>query len=189
MRKVFRCCVFSTCAVVCSCMILSSAYALDGSLQALGSWWDAGDSGPTYGLGIRGSIGSQWALDLGYTYYGEGDDVHFRTLDNDDEIRFGGIEANVFDLGFRYTFPAEIYVGAGASYYDFDHELDNIDGEWGLYGLLGWSFGGEHIRGFIEGMYRATNGTIEYDDGFYGTYSEDFDQDGLSVNAGIMYRF
>ena len=83
----------------------------------------------------------------------------------------------------------EIYLGGGLSYYDFDYELDSLDGEWGVYGLVGWSFGGEHLRAFIEGMYRYTSGTIKYDDGFLGTYERDVDQDGFAANVGIMYRF
>lgn len=167
----------------------SDALAMGGSLQALGGWWDAGDSDSTYALGVRGSLGETWGVDLGWMHYGEGDDIEFEGPVTGDDYKFGGIEVNVFDLGLRYTFKSELYLGGGLSYYDFDYELDSIDGEWGMYGLVGWSFGGEHIRGFIEGMYRYTTGTIEYDNGFLGTYDQDVDQDGFAANVGIMYRF
>lgn len=172
-----------------SVALASNAHAMGGSIQAMGSWWDAGDSESTYGLGLRGSIGDEFALDLGWTSFGEGDDLTIPLPGDDDDINLGGIDANVFDLGARYTFPMELYVGGGLSYFDFDHDTGSIDGEWGVYGLVGWSFGGEHIRGFIEGMYRYTEGTIKYDNGFEGHIERDVDHDGLAGNIGIMYRF
>ncbi len=48
----------------------------------------------------------------------------------------------------------EIYLGGGGSYYFMDSDIGSTDGIWGLYGLVGWSFGGENIRGFVEGIYR-----------------------------------
>jgi hypothetical protein len=172
-----------------SIALASNAHAMGGSLQAMGSWWDAGDSNSTYGFGLRGSIGDELALDLGWTYFGEGDDLKINMPEGHDDIKLGGIDANVFDLGLRYTLPMEIYLGGGLSYFDFDHDTASIDGEWGVYGLVGWSFGGEHIRGFIEGMYRYTEGTIKYDNGFEGHVERDVDHDGLAGNIGIMYRF
>lgn len=170
-------------------LLISEAHSA-ASIQALGGWWHAGDSGSTYALGLRGSVGETWGVDLGWMRYGEGDDIAINNPTNDDKINLGGIEANVFDLGLRYTFPMELYVGGGASYFDFDHELDSIDGEWGVYGLVGWSFGGEHLRGFIEGMYRYTTGTIKFEeDRFLYSYEKDIDQDGFAANVGIMYRF
>ncbi len=171
-----------------SLAMATNAHAVDGSIQALGGWWDAGDSGSTYALGLRGSLGSgPWAADFGWTSYGEGDDIKINIDDHHRE--FGGVDANVFDLGVRYTLPMEIYFGGGLSYFDFDHDVASIDGEWGVYGLVGWSFGGEHLRGFIEGMYRYTEGTLEYDNGFGGHLDRDVDHDGLAANIGIMYRF
>ncbi len=184
---------FALAAMLTGTVALSTnAMAMEGSIQGMGSWWDAGDSGSTYGLGLRGSLGVMEALgvDLGWTYFSEGDDVTFHfPNDKNKTIKLGGIDANVFDLGLRYTFPAEIYLGGGLSYFDFDHDVASTDGEWGVYGLVGWSFGGEHIRGFIEGMYRYTEGTIKYDHGFEGHVDRDVDYDGLAANIGIMYRF
>ncbi len=175
-----------------SAALASNAQAMNGSIQALGSWWEAGDSGSTYGVGLRGSLGVMDALavDLGWIYFSEGDDITLNFPDDRTKtLNIGGIDANVFDLGMRYTFPAEIYLGGGLSYYDFGHDVGSIDGEWGLYGLLGWSFGGENIRGFIEGMYRYTEGTIQYDNGFEGRVERDVEHDGFGANIGIMYRF
>lgn len=178
--------------VICMAALLSLAMTGSGmatSLQGLGSWWEAGDSGSTYGLGLRGSLGDVWAIDLGWTYFGEGDDVVI-DLPGDNEVELGGIDANVFDFGMRYTLPAEVYFGGGLSYFDFDHDTASVDGEWGVYGLVGWSFGGEHVRGFVEGMYRYTEGTVSYDDhNFEGTVDRDVDHDGLALNVGLMYRF
>lgn len=167
----------------------SNANAMGGSIQGMGSWWNAGDSGSTYGFGLRGSVGGQFALDLGWTYFGEGDDIKIDIPGDNDDIKLGGIDANVFDFGARYTFPMELYIGGGLSYFDLDHDTASIDGEWGFYGLVGWSFGGEHIRCFIEGMYRYTDGTIKYDHGFEGHVERDVDHDGFAGNIGIMYRF
>lgn len=166
-----------------------NAHAM-GSIQAMGGMWDAGDSGNTDGLGLRGSLGETLALDLGWMYYGDGDDIEIDIPNSDDKVKLGGIDTNVFELGLRYTFPMELYLGGGLSYFDFDHDVHSVDGEWGVYGLAGWSFGGEHLRGFIEGMYRYTKGTIKYDnDYFEGTVERDIDHDGLAANIGIMYRF
>lgn len=175
----------------CFSIWAGSAFAMGASIQGMGSWWDAGDAGSTYGLGIRGTIGEQLAVDLGYTYFGEGDDIHFRDLGNDDEIRFGGIDAQVLDLGLRYTLPSEVYFGGGFSYYEFgraDGDCD-IDGDWGYYGLVGWSFGGAHLRGFIEGAYRSVEGTINYDNEITTSNDANFDYDGFNVNVGAMFRF
>ena len=168
-----------------------TAQAVEGSIQGMGSWWDAGDSGSTYGFGLRGTLEFMEGLgiDLGWTYFGEGDDMTLRLPGKNDDINFGGIDANVFDLGMRYTFPAEIYLGGGLSYFDLGHDIASIDGEWGLYGLVGWSFGGEHLRGFIEGVYRYTEGTIKYNHGFEGHIDRDLEYDGFGANVGVMYRF
>ncbi len=106
-----------------------------------------------------------------------------------ENLTFSGIDAHAFDLGVRYTLPMELYFGGGLSYFALDHDTASIDGEWGVYGLVGWSFGGEHVRGFIEGMYRYTEGTLKYDRGFYGSVDQDIGYDGLAANIGIMYRF
>ncbi len=60
-----------------SLALASNAQASGSSIQAMGSWYDAGDSGDTYGFGIRGTAEVMEALgiDLGYTYFGAGDDV------------------------------------------------------------------------------------------------------------------
>jgi hypothetical protein len=169
--------------------VFAATNGMASSLQAMGSWWEAGDSGSTYGFGIRGTLGDIWALDLGWTYFGEGDDVHV-DIPGDNDVDLGGIDANVFDVGARYTLPTNLYFGGGLSYFDFDHDTASIDGEWGVYGLVGWSFGAEHVRGFVEGMYRYTEGTISYDDHhFDGTVDRDVSHDGLGLNVGIMYRF
>ena len=163
--------------------------AMASSLQVMGAGWEAGDSGTTYGFGLRGSFGDAWSIDLGWTYFGEGDDVRI-TVPGRNDVELGGIDANVFDLGTRFTLPAEIYIGGGLSYFDFDHETASMDGEWGIYGLVGWSFGSEHVRGFVEGMYRYTEGTISYaDHRINGTVDRDMNHDGLGVNVGLMYRF
>ncbi len=174
-----------------SVIIASNSWAAGSSIQAMGTWWDAGDSGSTYGFGVRGTLGfsEAFGMDLGWTYFGEGDDITLELPNDDVDINLGGIDANVFELGLRYTLPAEIYFGGGLSYYDFSHDVSDIDGEWGLYGLVGWSFGGENLRGFIEGMYRYTEGSIKYDKGFEGSIDRDIDYDGLGINMGIMYRF
>ena len=166
-----------------------SAQALDGSVQVLGGWFDAGDSGDTYGYGIRGSLGARgWSADLGFMHYGEGDDIKIDEIDFERDL--SGIKLNLWDLGVRYTFPSELYLGGGASYFDFDYDAGSIDGEWGLYGLVGWSFGGEHLRFFIEGMYRYVEGTVKYEDReFSATRDEDIDHDGFGANIGVMYRF
>jgi hypothetical protein len=170
-------------------MVLVTGNTMASSLQAMGAGWEAGDSGTTYGFGLRGTLGDVWALDLGWTYFGEGDDVHIN-IPGDNDVNLGGINANVFDLGVRFTLPMELYFGGGLSYFDFDHDTASISGEWGVYGLMGWSFGSDHVRSFIEGMYRYTEGTIRYDNHhFEGTVDRDVSHDGLGVTVGLMYRF
>jgi hypothetical protein len=175
-----------------SVLVASNCYANSGSsIQAMGSWWEAGDSGSTYGFGLRGTLGvsDELGIDLGWTYFGAGDDVDIDLPGTSNNLTLGGIDAHSFDLGVRYTLPMELYLGGGLSYFALDHDTAEIDGEWGVYGLVGWSFGGEHIRAFIEGMYRYTEGTLEYDNGFEGSFSRDVDYDGFAANVGIMYRF
>lgn len=176
------------CATAVFCLGITGS-CMGSSLQGMGAWWEAGDSGSTYGLGLRASLGDVLAVDLGWTYFGEGDDLTVN-LPGGDEVQLGGIDANVFDLGLRYTLPTEMYFGGGLSYFDFDHDIASTEGEWGVYGLVGWSFGGEHFRGFVEGMYRYTEGTISYEDHWLeGTVDRDVEHDGFACNIGLMYRF
>jgi hypothetical protein len=175
-----------------SVLVAANCSANSGtSIQAMGSWWEAGDSGSTYGYGLRGTAGitEEFGIDLGWTYFGAGNDVDIDIPEVDENITLGGIDANAFDLGGRVTFPAELYVGGGLTYYAMDHDTSSIDGEWGVYGLVGWSFGGDHLRGFVEGMYRYTEGTLKYDHGFEGTLERDIGYDGFAANVGIMFRF
>jgi hypothetical protein len=171
---------------VFSVFIATSAHA-GGSIQAMGSWWDPDESASSYGFGLRGSIGSSFALDLGWTYYA-GEDISIDLPNGQEIVISDGIDAHVFDLGARYTFPIELYLGGGASYFVFDSDVGSTDGNWGLYGLVGWSFGGEHIRGFIEGVYRYTEASIEFD-GVGRDSEHDLSYDGFGANIGIMYRF
>lgn len=173
--------------VVLSIIAVSNVFA-NGSIQAFGSWWDAGDAGSSYGGGLRGTIGDAFALDLGWTYF-TGDAINIDIGGVQETIKFDGINSNVFDLGVRYTFPMEIYLGGGGSYYALDSDAGSTDGKWGLYGLLGWSFGGEHIRGFLEGIYRYTEATIKFDTPAGGVNEYDVSYDGIGANVGIMYRF
>jgi hypothetical protein len=170
----------------CTIILLFTAgnVAANGSIQAFGSWWDSGDADTSYGGGLRGTIGKEIAIDIGWTYF-TGDDITIDVGGKEETLDFGGLDSHVFDLGFRYTFPMEIYLGGGGSYYTFDSDIGSTDGKWGLYGLLGWSFGGEHFRGFVEGIYRYTEATVEFDT----TDDYDISYDGIGANIGIMYRF
>lgn len=184
--------ILFTGAVVVTVLSTTNCYANTGSsIQAMGSFWKAGDSGNTYGYGLRGTAGisREIGIDLGWTYFGAGDDVNFDIPETDENVTLGGIDAHTFDLGARLTFPAELYVGGGLTYFAMDHDVSSIDGEWGVYGLVGWSFGGDYVRGFIEGMYRYTEGTLKYDHGFEGTLERDIGYDGFAANVGIMLRF
>lgn len=152
-----------------------------GSVQAYGSWWDSGDADTSFGGGLRGTMGDEIALDLGWTYFA-GDDISIGAYS-------GGVNSNAIDLGLRYTFPMEIYLGGGGSYYFMDSDIGSTDGTWGLYGLVGWSFGGENIRGFVEGIYRYADTSIDFDRPVNGSYSYDISYDGFGANIGIMFRF
>lgn len=168
--------------ILISLFTASSVCAGGSSIQAFGSWWEAGDTDSSYGGGLRATMGDDLAIDAAWTFI-VGDEF---TLDNGQETDIDGLDSHIFDLGLRYTFPAEIYVGGGGSYFFLDSDEGSTDGEFGLYGLVGWSFGKRNLRFFVEGVYRYTEATIELD-GMTTNY--DVSYDGFGANAGIMYRF
>ncbi|MEN8189447.1 MAG: hypothetical protein ABFS19_06330 [Thermodesulfobacteriota bacterium] len=188
------------------------------SVQLFGGGWDTSGSGRTTGYGLRTTLGREIAVDAAWTSYTKGNDITISTNNSTEEdsassentptndpettaangavttgddaqsISLGGIGINLYDLGFRYTLPTELYFGAGLSYLDFDTSKGSIDGEMGFYGLCGWSFGDRNLRGFIEANYRYAGGTVSYN---YNqeVVKKDVDHNGFGINMGIMFRF
>ncbi len=202
-----------TMLIIGSLCITKNARAAGGSsIQVFGAGWDTSSSGRTTGFGIKGSLGSEIALDVGWTSFGEGDNVvitigdgssdsssddttttttsnvGIETSDGTTTITLGGVDVTIWDLGFRYTLATNFYLGAGLSYLDFGHSDATIDGEWGFYGVCGWTFGSQNLRGFIEATYRYAEGTIKYTHDLT-VLDRDIDHNGFGANVGIMLCF
>jgi hypothetical protein len=81
------------------------------------------------------------------------------------------------------------YFSVGVTYFQFDATYGDVDDEWGYYGMLGATIGGDTFRFFIEGIYRDVNATIKYDDFDLVEESVKLDIGGFGINTGLEWRF
>ncbi len=160
-----------------------AAPASAGNLRIFGSYWDTSDAGAFMGGGVRYTFSDTLGLSLGGTAYFEGDEFNLGNLEVDT------IDNTAWDIGVHVSISELFYFNVGASYYQFDSNLGDADDEWGYYGLLGATIGGQTFRFFIEAMYRDASATIRYDDLEIIQGELDLDVSGFGANAGLEWRF
>lgn len=160
-----------------------AAPASAGNLKIFGAYWDTSDAGALMGGGARYTFSDTLGLSLGVTGYFEGDDIDLGGIEVDT------IDNMTFDAGVHVSISELFYFNLGASYYQFDSNLGEADDEWGYYGILGATIGGQTFRFFIEAMYRHANATIRYDDYEILEGELDLDVSGFAGNIGLEWRF
>ncbi len=160
-----------------------AAPAAAGNLKIFGSYWDTSDAGAFTGAGARYTFSESLGLSLGVTGYFEGEEFDLG------EYEVDSIDNMVADIGVHVSINELFYFNVGASYYQFDSNLGDVDNEWGYYGILGATIGGTTFRFFIEAMYRDASATIRYDDFEIIEGDLDLDVSGFAANAGLEWRF
>lgn len=178
--------------------------AAAGEFDVFGSYMTTDDFDESWGAGIRtgwqfgdGPVG----LELRGTYFPElGTDFD----DLVDEIDAPGdffdqqdVEAIPLDVGVTFMIGEVFHVGAGGSYVLLDSDFADLDDETGYYGVVGFRTAGTSGMGFfVEGLYRSIEASIDPDDveefdDIRDSFTDDIalDLDGISVNAGVTFRW
>ena len=201
------------CLVVLLLFVGSPAMA-KGRLALFGAYWDADDLGDTTGVGLRMTLGHQWAWDLGTTFYKDFDPVSFQVTEAraatpefprvESIFLSQTIEVEIIETGIRRFLGAgsvRPYVGVGIAYYRFESDLvPDIDEEIGFYGLVGIETNAGGRWGLlVEALYRGVEADIKIQSLPVdrsprtqpdGITSPDFELDfsGPALNLGVVWR-
>jgi hypothetical protein len=159
--------------------------ALDFSVGAFGSYYDAEDASDAWGGGalVRMGIVDWFAIDARASY-----------LDfSDSEFRMVPLEATALFRLPLYNQKLVPYAGVGVGYYIFDvRDSDaDIDDGVGFFPLVGLElrFGSRNQWSlFGEARWLFLSSDIDEAEDELRNLNDD-DIDGLGVNVGIMYRF
>lgn len=182
--------------ILLTAALLAGTSAGASEFGLYGSYWDTDVLGTTAGFGIGAGFGDgPIRFDLRGSYFPDLSESF------DDLTDFEGtgnyeLEALVPEAGVSFNFlPGEVfrpYVGVGGSYYILDGSHFEVDNEVGYYGLAGFSAGGDSVAFFAEAIYRRVEATVtddDLEDDFDLDNEVDLDLDGLSLNAGVRWRF
>lgn len=190
--------------VLALALLVPASSALASGLSIYGSYWDTDALDDTAGAGVKFSIplGQTLNLDLRGTYYEPFDrDALQDEIDDlfddgpnpdreifDSEISIIPLEAGLsFNLGQSSIQPS---IGAGVSYFLLDSDLGEIDDEVGWYANAALNFASQGSVGFfLEGVYRSAEGEVTEDEDDIDFDRVTFDLDGISANAGVVFRF
>ena len=164
---------------------LAAAPASAGNLRIFGAYLDSGDVGSFTGGGLKYASSDTLGFEFGVTAYLESDEFDLGDLD----LAVDTIDNTAWDLGSRVSISEIFYFSLGVSYFQFDADYGDIDDEWGFYGTLGATIGGDTFRFFIEGVYRDVKATIKYEDLELIQEEVRLDIGGFGVNAGLEWRF
>lgn len=164
---------------------LAVAPASAGNLRIFGAYLDSSDVGSFTGAGVRYASSDTLGWEFGVTAYLDSDEIDFGDLDVDSDA----IDNTAWDLGFRVSISELFYFTGGASYFQFDADYGDIEDEWGFYGTLGATIGGDTFRFFVEGVYRDVSATITFEDLDLVESDVKLDIGGFGVNAGLEWRF
>lgn len=156
-----------------------------GNLRIFGAYLDSGDVGEFAGGGLKYASSDTLGWEFGVTAYRDSDEFVF----DDSYFDADSIDNTAWDIGARVSISEIFYFSVGASYFQFDADYGDVDDEWGFYGLLGATVGGDTFRFFIEGAYRDVKATIKYEDLDLVESDIKLDIGGFGVNAGLEWRF
>lgn len=164
---------------------LAAAPASAGNLRIFGAYLDSGDVGSFLGGGLKYASSDTLGVELGVTAYLDSEEFSLGDLD----LAIDTIDNTAWDLGSRISISEIFYFSLGVSYYQFDAKYGNVDDEWGYYGCLGATIGGDTFRFFVEGVWRDVNATVKYVDLELVQEEVKLDIGGFGVNAGMEWRF
>lgn len=159
--------------------------ATAGNLRIFGAYMDSDDVGSFAGGGLKYASSDTLGFEFGVTAYRESDELDLGDLEFDADT----IDNTAWDLGARVSISEIFYFTVGASYFQFDADYADVDDEWGFYGTLGATIGGDTFRFFFEGVYRDVQATLKYEDLDLVEEGVKLDIGGFGVNAGLEWRF
>lgn len=185
-------------------LLCATAPAAAANFQLYGSWYDTSDVEDTFGGGLAFGVplgATPLQLTLRGTYYQELTDQPLDNLFDDDEPFFEdeSLEVIPIEATLQYNFAEGAmfspWIGAGASYFLLDSTRGGIDvdDETGWHVSVGSRMGQrEGVNFFVEGLYRSTEATVRREDDIDNIDLDeevDIDLDGISVNAGLLWRW
>jgi hypothetical protein len=195
--------VLATTTFILLCVTAPAAAA---NFQLYGSWYDPSDVDDTFGGGLAFGVplgATPLQLTFRGTYYQELTDEPLRNLFDEDEPFFAeeSLEVLPIEATLQYNFAdtgtISPWIGAGVSYFLLDSTRRGVevDDETGWHVSAGSRFGQrEGVNFFAEALYRSTESTVRNEDEFpddeFDIVDEvDIDLDGISVNAGLLWRW
>lgn len=184
-------------------LVVMAAPGLASSFGLYGSYWDTDALGETAGGGAKLSFGGgPLQFELRGTYFPDLSEDFSELIDSDDDLFDFEVEATTLEAGITFNLAPDSsfspYIGGGASYYLLDTNVFEIDDEVGYYGVLGFEAGSSDggVGFFAEALYRVVEGTVAVDPDEIDDIDDiDIDDEvsleleGISVNAGIVFRF
>jgi hypothetical protein len=180
--------------IVSAALVAASEPAQAGEFALYGSYWDTKDLNESGGLGIKFSSG------LGFVGF-EARAGYFPDLTQDLEALLGDedldtlpdleIEAIPVEAGINLHFmrdqSVDVFLSGGASYHFLDSNIFDLSDEVGYYLGGGLEVGGGNVAFYTEALYRSLEGTIDGNDPDFDRV--DIDLNGLTVNAGVVWRY
>jgi hypothetical protein len=158
-----------------------------GGVGVFGSYWDTKDLGPGFGGGVKfkADLAEFFAFEVRASCITKLDD-----WEGDDELFIIPIEAGLmFNIPLGDEVPITLYGGGGGGYAILP-EADDVDydDEFCFFGVGGLEIAmGEGASLFAEAQYRFLE--IDGADTDVGDFEAEGKLSGLSVNAGLLFRF
>ena len=175
-----------TVVMVLAILTMFSAPSWAGSVAAYGSYWNSKDADNSWGAGV--DFGFNFVKHMELEIHG----TYYSGFQNDD---FAGTSTSIdltvipVDAGLKFDFlpdkTVNPFVGGGVSYYFLSTTPGSVDDQTGVYLNAGIDAGGKTgARFFAEVMWRKVDTSVSF-----GSFEQDVNFDGLSMNAGVVWRW